>query len=244
MRRRDALVLGGAVAVAVAIPPVLRRIPSHFEFQPLPGAAGFRRLMGGAYTGGVDPFFGLEPDSVAAVTHDTPLCPALFGQAGWPTGTVPIAIFTDVNCPYCKVLDKRLRDIETAGAPVRLIWHDLPLQGPRSIRAARAVMAATFLDAGALAREFVNSRVLRPGPLALQRMAEDIGVDPENFVAMERSTQVDNRLADSLALGRRLAIPGTPGTVVGRTVVIGAIKDADLKRLIDIEAETPQSVCT
>lgn len=244
MRRRDALVLGGAMAVAVAIPPILRRIPSDFEFQPLSGAGGFRRLMGGAFTGGVDPFFGLEPDDAVSVTHDKPLCPALFGQAGWPSGLVPIAIFTDVNCPYCKVLDKNLRGLESSGAPVRLIWHDLPLQGPLSIRAARAVMAATFLDAGAVAREFVNSRVLRPGPLALQRMAEEIGVDPRTFVAMERSTQVDDRLADSLALGRRLGIPGTPGTVVGRTLVIGAIKNADLKRLIDIEAQTPQFVCT
>ena len=42
-------------------------------------------------------------------------------------------------------------------------------------------------------------------------------------------------------LGGRLGIPGTPGTVVGRTLVIGAIKEADLNKLIDLERSEPQS---
>ncbi len=244
MQRRDALLLGGAVAVAVAIPPILRRLPSEFEFQPLSGAPGFRRLRGGTFSSGVDPFFGLNTDDAPAAPHDKPICRSLFGPESWKPARVPVAIFTDVNCPYCKVLENRLVALRRDGAPINLIWHDLPLLGPASVRSARAVMAAQVLGQGHAARDYVNARVLRPGPLALRTMALTLGLDPDAFIAIEASATVDARLTESLALGRRLGIPGTPGTVIGRTLVIGAIKDADLRRLIALETENQESVCS
>lgn len=246
MRRRDALVIGGAMAVAIAIPPLLRRIPTEFEFTPVPGFAGFRRLDNGPTSGGVDPFFGLGtrlPDQAPlddSVSQNP--CMALFGPDGWGD-TLPIALFTDVNCPYCKVLEARLIGLRDRGAPIRLIWHEMPLLGPASIRAARAVLAARFLGLEAPARAYLASQTLRPGTAAIDAFAEALGVSGAVMQPEIEGHRVSEALATSLALGARLGIPGTPGTVVGRTLVVGAIRDADLDALIEIERDTPQNVC-
>lgn len=246
MRRRDALIIGGAMAVALAIPPILRRIPSDFDFQPLEGFDGFRRLVSGPVSGGPDPFVGL----IARIPDQAPIyeetlkrpCLSLFGPLGWGDD-LPIAIFSDFNCPYCQMLEARLIDLRDSGAPIRLIWHEMPLLGPSSTRYARAVLAARFLGKEDAARARLKSLPLRPGPVALSELAEALDLLPDMLQREFDGPRVTKALAASLALGARLGIPGTPGTVVGRTLVIGAIKDADLNALIALERDTPQTVC-
>ena len=247
MRRRDVLVAGGVVAVAVAIPPILRRIPDDFEFEPLPGFAGFRRIAGGSMSGGIDPFFGLDardtPQAMPTPVRTASPCEALFGAEGWPADILPIAIFSDFNCPYCKVLERLLIDLRDKGGPIRLIWHEMPLLGAASRRSAQAVLAARFFDAEDAARAYLSQRFLRPGPAALRRMADDLGLPRDAFVQAVSGPRVAQALATSMDLGRRLGIPGTPGTMVGRTLVIGAINKASLSKLIEIERSQPKRPC-
>lgn len=244
MRRRDLLVMGGIVGVAVAIPPILRRLPAAFEFQPLEGFPGFRRLAGGAVSGGADPFFGLDGGTAPSAPAQTGSpCQALFGPDGWGADTVPVAVFSDFNCPYCKVLEQRLIDLREEGMPIRLVWHEMPLLGPSSMRYAQAVTAAALLGAGEAARAYLSRTALRPGPAALRALAEATGLPADALIAEVASRRVADDIARSTALGRQLGIPGTPGTVVGRTLVIGAISEADLVQLIRLEASDPQTVC-
>lgn len=243
MRRRDALVIGGAIAVAVAIPPILRRTADPFEFQPLPGFDGFRRLSDGNFSGGIDPFFGIGTQEASSPLPDVSPCTALFGPEGWVPGEVPVAIFTDFNCPYCKVLEKKLIDLRNAGTPIRLVWHDMPLLGPSSVRYARAVVAARAFGAEDAARDYLSRRVLKPGPQALRDLAQELHVPAEALIQRAFSSAVSATLNTTISLGRRLGIPGTPGTVIGRTLVVGDINEANLKKLIEIEASEPQSLC-
>ncbi|MEM1076397.1 MAG: DsbA family protein [Pseudomonadota bacterium] len=247
MRRRDALIIGAAIATAVAIPPILRRTPSKLEFEALPGAPGFRRLTAGSFSGAIDPFFGLDatPQDRAAQQEfaSKPLCSSLFGPQGWPDGKVPVAVFTDTNCPYCKVLEARLFRLRDAGVPLWFYWHELPLLGPSSVRAARATLGARALGAEDAARSYLASHVLPPGPAGLARLSSALGVDPDALRTVVSGPLIDRQLAESLWLSKRLGIPGTPGTIVGRTLFVGAIKDADLDLLIEIEEGAPDAVC-
>ncbi|WP_298841027.1 DsbA family protein [uncultured Roseobacter sp.] len=248
MRRRDALVIGGFVAAAVALPPVLRRLPSEFEFSPVSGFDGFRRVRGGSVSSGNVALIGLD-DRLPAPA-DPPLkalenpCLSLFGPQGWTQSRVPVAVFSDFNCPYCKTLDERLVALETEGAPIRLVWHEMPLLGQGSYRSARAAVAATFLGAGDAARAYLWHHNLPPGPAALGRMAEALGLLPDMLRREFDSQRVINKLALGLELGGRLGIPGTPGTVIGRTLVVGAIRPPDLDRLIRMELEEGPLACT
>ncbi|QJF53018.1 DsbA family protein [Roseobacter ponti] len=244
MQRRGLLVLGALVAGALALPPVLRRWPDDFDFKPLNGFPGFRRLASGAVTGGIDIFAGLGDDSrLAAATPPGDPCAALFGDPPVPDAALPVAVFSDVNCPNCRDLEDRLLILRDSGAGIRLIWHPLPLLGPSSVRAARAVIAAGLQGAQEAAHRYTMQRALPPGPSALRLMAETLGLNEKQFLRDVQSGQVTLLLEESLSLGRALGIPGTPGMVVGRTLVIGAMRQPDLARLIRLEQDTAMRVC-
>lgn len=239
MRRRELLIIGFLFGVAFAIPPVLRRLPSKFEFEPIADFPGFRRLTAGRVSGSVDPFVGLaermpEQASLPTDISKNP-CLALFGTNQWPAGVVPIAIFNDFNCPYCRSLEARLMARADADPRINLTWRDMPLLGEGSSRAARAALAARFADKERAAREYLWANGLRPGPAAQAAMADALGLDADWFRREMRTRRVLAALTESLALGQRLGVFGTPGTVIGRTLVIGDMNAADLDQLIEIE---------
>jgi predicted DsbA family dithiol-disulfide isomerase len=244
MRRRDALIILGAAGAAVALPSVLRRLPNEFEFEPLPGVDGFRTIAGGASSGGPNPFAGLgEPSATPAkkpLSEPFSPCLALYGTRDWDPDRVPVAVFSDFYCPYCRSHDQLLVELEATGSPIRLVWHEMPLLGEGSERAARAMLAARFLDRADAARRYLWQTNLRPGPAALTRMAGELGLDPQSFRSEVDGPRVADALAQSLSLGARFGVFGTPATVVGRTRVIGAIRPPDLRKLIEVEqAEGP-----
>ena len=246
MRRRDALVIGGLFATAIAIPPILRRMPSDFEFSPMTqnGFAGFRRLYGGPTSGSVDPFVGvgrLLPDQ-AEPEESEPFSPclALFGTQKWDAQRLPVAVFSDFNCPYCKGLEARLHALEESGGPIKLVWHEMPLLGQGSLRAARAALAGRFLGVEQAARRYLWTNPLRPGPVALENMAIALGISATSLKREVGSTRVSDSIARSMTLGTRMGVYGTPATVFGRTLVMGEIKDADITKLVQLElAEGP-----
>ncbi len=68
------------------------------------------------------------------------LCTDLFGPDP-PPDRVPVAIFTDYACPYCRTLEAQLdADAEALGLAIRR--HELPILGPSSVTAARGALAA------------------------------------------------------------------------------------------------------
>ncbi|MCV3269942.1 DsbA family protein [Roseobacter sinensis] len=238
MRRRDLLIIGGACAVALAIPPILRRRNSPFEFSEMPGLPGFRRLERGALSGGVDVLAGLQtPEEAAArgrLTGD--LCAAIFPQAP-AAGLLPVAVFSDYYCPYCAVLDRRLADLEAADAGISLIFHELPLLGERSVRAAKVALAAAQQAPHTEIHLAMMQNVLRPGLVGLRDVAARHGLDADRLARDAASPAIEEQVQDALALGRALDMPGTPGLVVGRTVVVGALSEDELSVLIALEKE-------
>ncbi|WP_299825975.1 DsbA family protein [uncultured Roseobacter sp.] len=244
MRRREALIVGGAVAVALAIPPILRRQTSAFEFSRIPNPPGFRRLVRGSLSGSGDLFAGLLTPEEEAATDRLPgnLCTAIYPQSIVPK-RLPIAVFSDYYCPYCAVLDKRLADLVASGSPIDLVFHELPLLGERSVWASRVALAGGMQGDHTAIHLDMMQRVLRPGIVGVRDVAERHGLDAQQMMDDAMSPEMTVRIEEALALGRALGIPGTPGMVVGRTVVVGALPAADLAKLIELEREIPFTGC-
>jgi hypothetical protein len=81
----------------------LRQTEDGFAFADIPGLPGFRHLDGGAVSRPLgDPLAGLcvpgDPPPPEPLTIGA-LCAALFGPAPVPSGTVPVASFSDYYCP-------------------------------------------------------------------------------------------------------------------------------------------------
>jgi protein-disulfide isomerase len=246
-RLRRNLIAGGVVASVIGLwhgaPYVMRLLPRSFEFEPLADPPGFRRIAGGATSGGLDPFAGLstpEPERGPRIDPDAlraDLCRAVFGAAP-AEGVVPVASFSDYYCPFCRVLTRRLAAIEAgSGGTVRIAWHEWPLLGETSEVAAKAALAAKRQDAYVAFHEALMRGAFVATPAFLSNLAERLGIDPERMLADMESPETARAIAESRALARLFSFPGTPALIVGRTVVAGEIDDATLRALIDRERE-------
>lgn len=242
LSRRRIMVLGavgfGLYAVQKVGPSLL---PAQaFEFTPVDSPAGFRRiargdgLTAGQFLTGLD-----DPASRPPPLAEDEICHLTF--AGHPTGPgqLAIAVFSDFFCPYCRVLDLQVRDLASRDDRVKVVPHEVPLLGIPSQWAARAVIAAQVQGG----YEAFHSRLIRttfvPNPAYLRSVAAEEGLDVARFEQDMRSPETDRRLQISAALFRKFGFVGTPGLVVGRTLVNGAISLADLRALIRLELDQP-----
>tara|TARA_B100001971_G_C18073914_1_gene474580 strand:- start:1 stop:621 length:621 start_codon:yes stop_codon:yes gene_type:complete len=191
-RRSTLAFLGVAAGVVVGfqtLPSLLDRFSGMPEFEPLARPEGFRRISGGSSSSGAfDPFVGLEAkedgpsaDTIAEVEAD--LCKALYPDAGDDPSIVPVASFSDYYCPYCRVQMRRLADLaEERDSGVAVSWHELPLLGEGSERAAQAALAAKRQGAYIAFQEALWKTAFQPGRDYLLRLSETIGIDGERGV--------------------------------------------------------------
>lgn len=255
--QRRRLLIGGAALVGVygtvryAIPAVSARLRG-LDFAPLERPAGFRRLDGGASSSATfDPFFGLDPVirppeiKVSTAEVEARICDVLFDAAPQEGGPIPVAYFSDYNCPYCRVLSLRLAEM-AAKSPerMRMVWHELPLLGDSSILSARAALAARNQGAYTAFHRRLIVSPFRTTPSYLEQLAADLGIDIDRLQADMDSSKIARTIAESRALADLFGFVGTPALVVGRTAVQGTLSETLLYRLIAREhADGPLAVC-
>lgn len=249
---RRAVVIGALAAPVLAFqfgPGIVSRFRNPtFDFEPLKQPRGFRRIAAGEVSSGANPWIGLTvPGESAAPDVTRPisdLCTALFGEAP-ASGIVPIAYFSDYNCPYCRVLTGELADLEQSSkAAVRITWHEWPLLGPTSEAAARAALAADMQGAYAAFHQRLMRTRFAPTATFLESIARDIDVDPDQLARDMDGESVRDRLDTTNALARMFQFPGTPALVVGRTVVVGSVSKETVTGLVNRELEDgPVPVC-
>lgn len=253
MSRRDVLVLGGIVTLVYGLRALpWDRLPGRGpSYVDLPDLPPFRQLREqGQTSGATAAFIGLDtaPDDAkqrrarADALRDD-LCDALFGPA-FPAEFIPIAYFSEFRCPYCRALE---RDLETLmaedAAPFRLIQHELPIFGPPSELAARAsVAAARQGKQQELRRRFMRTPLVAE-PASILRVAADIGLDVDQLARDMASPEVQADLDRTRALADIFGFIGTPGLVIGRTVLNGAIPFALLRRIAEDERSRQAPSC-
>lgn len=224
---------------------------TDLAFTPIDHLPGFRRFASGAVSAanGFDPITGLrvspDADGALGAEVDAAFCQALFGGSQFPAGTVPIAYFSDFRCPYCRVLGPRLAELEgNSDLGIKIAWHEWPILGEASNAAARAVLAAKRQGADQAFRERLLASSFVPNSAYLMDLAQRLGLDPSRLAADMSAADVNDQIAKSKDLASLLGFRGTPGLVVGRTLVNGAIDDAELMTLIERErADGPVPGC-
>lgn len=251
-KRRSFLALGLAAATAwvIGAPHLSSLWRPALEFLDLPGLAPFRAMetSGGLSTAvgllaGFDapkPPDHLQEARIAAVRADP--CAALFGGLADPR--LPIAFFSDFNCPNCQLLNATLEEF-LASRPddLRLIRHQLPRLGTASTVASQAVLAAD-LQGGYTA---MHDRLMRARMVtdlnAVVRIAEVAGLDGQRLVADMQSDSIATALDRSKAVASVFGFYGTPATVIGRTVFLGNLPAADVAQIIKAELAALPMAC-
>lgn len=246
--RRSTFVFLGAAAVLVVgfqtVPSLLKRSTGMPGFEPLSSPEGFRRLSGGrSSSAAFDLFVGLEtaqegPSAETIAEVEANLCKALFPEAPDDPDIVSIASFSDYYCPYCRVQTRRLADLaEERDSGVEVSWHELPILGEGSERAAKAALAAKRQGAYVAFQEALWTTPFRPTRGYLLRLSDSIGIDGQRLIDDMQSNEVVEEIMISKALARVFGFIGTPAMVIGGTVVQGEVNEGIFRQLVEIERD-------
>jgi protein-disulfide isomerase len=151
-------------------------------------------------------------------------------------GARTVVEFFDFNCGYCR---RALNDILTliADEPgLRIVLKELPILGPDSVEAAKVAIALQMQrPSAAESLEFhrrlfaTQGRIDRAAALAV---AADLGFNAGEIERNVASAEVNEALQQNMRLAASLGINGTPGYVVGDSVIPGAVGAAALKARI------------
>lgn len=151
---------------------------------------------------------------------------------GNPNGAVTLVEFFDARCPYCKQLHLAMGDLVRRNPDVRVVLKDLPVLGPNSVLAARALLAAQRQGR----YDALQSALLRlreePTETVIRREAERVGLDWTRLRREMDDPAIAARIAANRRLAEALRIEGTPAVVVGETLIPGAVDLATLERLV------------
>lgn len=248
------MLAAGAVAVAawvVGIPRLGDLWSSRLTFQTIPGLAPFRALeTPGTLSTATGLMIGLDagqtPDAedealIAAVRADP--CAALFGSQ--KDLRLPIAFFSDFNCPNCRILEAILTDYDAKNPDtIRVIHHELPLLGAASTIASEAVLAADLQGGYAAMHDRLIRAQLVTDLNYVVTMAQSIGLDGKRLIADMQTPAIKTALTKSKAIAKVFGFYGTPATVIGSTVFLGAIPAADVAQIIASERAAPVRACS
>ena len=153
-------------------------------------------------------------------------------EKGNPRGDVTIVEFFDARCGYCRTLHSAMQALLQRDRNVRVVLKDLPILGPNSVLASRALLAAQRQGKHeALFDALLRLRTDTPEAV-IQAEAQRAGLDWTRLRRDMDDPAITRRIEANVALAQRLGVEGTPALVVGNTLVPGAVDLDELERLV------------
>ena len=156
---------------------------------------------------------------------------------GNPEGDVTLVEFLDYRCGYCRRAFPEVNELIESDGNIRFIVKEFPILGEQSVLASRFAIA-TQRVAGDAAYETVHDDLMtmrgEVNEASLQAVADDHDLDWAAISAEMEAPEVQARIQESLELGQRMGVSGTPSFVFGDQMLRGYVP-LDVMR--DIVAE-------
>lgn len=143
---------------------------------------------------------------------------------GNPKGDVTLVEFFDYNCGYCKRTHPERAAAVKGDGKVRIVYKEFPILAPSSKEAAKAALAA---NRQGKYEAFHTALMTHEGRLdsdAIRAAARQVGLDVKKMEADMGDPAIEAEIRANMELAQKLGIRGTPGFVIGDTVVPGAIE--------------------
>lgn len=142
---------------------------------------------------------------------------------GNPKGDVTLVEFFDYNCGYCKRTHPERTEAVKKDGKVKVIYKEFPILSPSSTEAARAALAA---DKQGKYEAFHSALMSHQGPLnsdVIRETAKKVGINVKQMEDDMGDPSIQAQIDANIELARALGIRGTPGFVIGDTLIPGAI---------------------
>ena len=129
---------------------------------------------------------------------------------GNPRGAVTVVEFFDYRCPYCRIMEPRLRELVTQDKSVRLVLKDWPIFGGMSVYAAQVAIAAGWQGKYAPVHDALFTLPRTMDRDAVRIAARRAGVDLAQLDRdlSARGAEIDWILGKTECRGADLAAPG------------------------------------
>lgn len=157
-------------------------------------------------------------------------------RMGVADAPVTIVIFSDFQCPSCRVLAERLRAVRNErGNHVAVVYRHHPLGShPHAKMAARAGECAARQGRFEAMHDALFGAQSLIGDRPWNEFAHEAGVkDLSMFGRCIQSRDVDANLVRDAALAKRLRVEATPTFLINDMRFVGALPLASLHRHID-----------
>jgi protein-disulfide isomerase len=150
---------------------------------------------------------------------------------GNPDGDVTLVEFFDYRCAYCRRVVPSMQALLDEDRDLRVVFKELPVLGPDSVRAARAALASRKQD-GYVPFHFVLMAADDLSMEGIRAAAAEVGLDPDRLESDMSAPDVLAAIEANYALANELGIEGTPAFVIGDQLIPGAVEKARLEQLI------------
>lgn len=161
---------------------------------------------------------------------------------GNPNGDVTLVEFFDYSCGFCKRALPDLLTLLKDDPKLKIVLKELPILGPGSLDAARVAVAVRMQDPGGQKYIAFHQELLGgPGPASREKAlaaAKDQDLDMERLNQDIAGDEVGVTLKEDVQLAGAVGITGTPGYVIGKDVVLGAVGITGLKQQIERARES------
>lgn len=173
--------------------------------------------------------------------------PATSIVIGNPEGDVTLVEFMDYNCGFCKRAMQDVTALTKADPKLKVVLKDFPILGPDSVEASRVAVAVKNQLQGQKYFEFHNKLMGFKGRVNAAKaleIAKEAGADIERVRKEMEAAPTKAAIEDTVALGDRLGLTGTPAFIVGDEIVFGAVGEAALRQKIDSVRKCGKTECS
>lgn len=143
--------------------------------------------------------------------------------------TLTLVVFTDYQCPACKLADPQMMAAVEKDGHIRVVYRDWPIFGPISEEAALIAIASDRQNIyPAVHRHLMSER----RPLSEQVMREAVTESGGDWAQIQSDLRDHSEeIRQQLNLNRRdafsLGLAGTPGYLIGPTLVSGGLDEGE-----------------
>ncbi|MBL4639878.1 MAG: thioredoxin domain-containing protein [Kordiimonadaceae bacterium] len=159
------------------------------------------------------------------------------GVLGNPDGDVTIVEFFDYQCGVCRRHFKDVMRLVREDGNIRWVARHFPIldrpgEPPVSQISAQAGIAA--VKQGKFA-EFHTAMMTTPGQQSIERtyqIAESVGIDIKKLQADMVAVLTEKQITNSREIAVAIGFTGTPGYIIGKTILLGAEGYGAVKRAV------------
>jgi len=152
--------------------------------------------------------------------------------SGNPKGDATIVEFYDVRCPFCRGMLPIEAELLRRDHNIRVVFKDIPILGPGSRLAARAVLAAQRQGGYEKLHDALMAGTPNIDTEVVHAAALKVGLDWARLQRDMEDPAIQAQLDANLKMAHTLHIDGTPTYIIGEQMLSGAVELADLQNAV------------